>query len=123
MSSAETLKLNFHPSSLLTIGDLLAFVRRLTDTGGDKPEAVAARSTGPIAEKPPSMREQMALCSSVISRVPQRCADSALSALAPTLPVPPHASRSARRVYPKQRDRLACNWSRHEPLCLSCAGT
>lgn len=85
MSSAETLKLNFHPSSLLTIGDLLAFVRRLTDTGADQPDAVAARNTGPIAEKPPSMREQMALCSSVISRVPQRCVDPALSVLTPYL--------------------------------------
>ncbi|GFR40085.1 hypothetical protein Agub_g633, partial [Astrephomene gubernaculifera] len=74
-SSSELLKLNFHPSCLLTLGDTLAFVRRLSMR---REEAAADNARGrsdvatPDAEKPPSSREQMALTGSIMSRVPQR---------------------------------------------------
>ncbi|KXZ47067.1 hypothetical protein GPECTOR_38g304 [Gonium pectorale] len=66
MTSSQLLKLNFHPSCLLTIGDSLQFSRQLfTRSDASLAEAVTA-------EKAPSPREQMALGGSIMSRVPQR---------------------------------------------------
>ncbi len=76
VQSSELLKLNFHPSSLLTIGDMLAFTRKLSDRSLAASAAAIGRvdTTAPNAENPPSATEQMALSGSIMSRVPQRCA-------------------------------------------------
>ncbi|GLC63393.1 hypothetical protein PLESTF_000031500 [Pleodorina starrii] len=73
VSSNELMKLTFHPSCLLTLGDTLSFVRRLaerqdmaTDTAG------RSHNAAPVAEDPPSVSEQMALSGSIMTRVPQR---------------------------------------------------
>jgi hypothetical protein len=75
MSSTELFRLNFHPSSLLTIGDVLAFTRSLGGQGESLGSgATAAGSTQARgSDKAPSFAEQLALGGSVMSRVPQRC--------------------------------------------------
>ncbi|EFJ52490.1 hypothetical protein VOLCADRAFT_102987 [Volvox carteri f. nagariensis] len=75
VTSSELMKLTFHPSCLLTLGDTLSFVRRLYDR-----HEVATTVTGvsrggataPVAEDPPTVSEQMALSGSIMMRVPQR---------------------------------------------------
>lgn len=74
VQSNELLKLNFHPSSLLTIGDMLAFTRKLSDRSPAASAAAIGRvdTNAPNAENPPSATEQLALRGSIMSRVPQR---------------------------------------------------
>jgi hypothetical protein len=74
LSSSELLKLSFHPSCLLTLGDTLAFTRLLTNHGREAHAGPAdAGMHVAVNEKPPSLEEQMAMVSgSVMARVPQR---------------------------------------------------
>ncbi|WIA12623.1 hypothetical protein OEZ85_006280 [Tetradesmus obliquus] len=61
--SSEPMRVNFHPSSLLSIGDLLAFMQQ------QQPQAPSRR---PQVEAAPSIEQQMALAEGVTSRIPQR---------------------------------------------------
>ncbi|GLI64033.1 hypothetical protein VaNZ11_007171 [Volvox africanus] len=75
VSSSELMKLTFHPSCLLTLGDTLSFVRRISDRQQVTiaPMGLSRGGTAaPVAEDPPSVEEQMALSGSIMTRVPQR---------------------------------------------------
>ncbi|KAF6253188.1 hypothetical protein COO60DRAFT_1463300 [Scenedesmus sp. NREL 46B-D3] len=99
--SSEPMRVNFHPSSLLSIGDLLAFVKEMSpqpaapaaSNSSRQASAVAAGpsplpaqdrqrwrqlqqqqvpSRRPQVEAAPSIEQQMALAEGVTSRIPQR---------------------------------------------------
>lgn len=63
------MKVLFHPASLLTIGDSLAFIKELSGQG--RGPASARRSRMRAAELPP-VEEQMGITIPVTARVPQR---------------------------------------------------
>lgn len=59
--SSEPLRVNFHPSSLLSIGDLLAFIRDVSasphsSTQQQQPLQLAHSMAAPLLEEAPSMQ-------------------------------------------------------------------
>ncbi|GIL45737.1 hypothetical protein Vafri_2896 [Volvox africanus] len=84
VSSSELMKLTFHPSCLLTLGDTVSFIRRISDRQqvAIAPVGLSRGGTAaPVAEDPPSVEEQMALSGSIMMRVPQRYLIQNLSGL------------------------------------------
>lgn len=135
LSSSELLKLSFHPSCLLTVGDALAFTRSLLSRG---PQAEAARiaamggdsSPATNVEKPPTLREQMALGASIMARVPQRCGGScdarawstaAVGRCLPACLLPRTAQLGPTPAFPPNDCRLTYRPSRRPPFagCLN----